>query len=165
MSSPSKSKSQVLNHILSKKTDDYFLGVQPIVSYFFETDNISKVKNHVLNVRSDVSENLSSLIKECVGDSRYPHGNTIYINNSAIVDMSMFLQALDRKNENRGEAFSFIAGYLDTHSDTYPYVYTPPYTIQNPGESAIPSGESKVSSSLLLPTIALSSYYFMSKLS
>jgi hypothetical protein len=170
-----------VRHIAPPKSQS-LLGIHPILSIVCCTDESRSVIEKLRSLRDQKTHKdaLAAVVQYCVNSSIYPHAKTVWAFNEPQNEILALKSYLDGEN---GELESTIR----LHGDTYPFIAIEEHHTSEPIrkrriESAeilanqprplvrkdLPSRENqytyRTTPTILVPTIAISSLYILSKL-
>ena len=168
---------QILNlvrHIQLPKNSS-FLGVHPILSMWFQTDDANIIRSRLKATTSTPqADELVHTVKYCVHSSIYPHKSTVWLFNDCSNDVHVLQSYLKRETTDFDDM-------LTLHSGTYPFIETESnYTDPPIEKSGIPQpkvlppvrknpetpnvGTHRTTPSFIVPTVTIGSLYLLSQL-
>lgn len=180
-----ESPTTILNFVrhIQVPANHSFLGIHPILSMCFQTDDAHVIAEMLKKCVDDNSyKEIVDRVNYCVSSSIYPHQSTVWLFNNYQNDILVLEEFFN------GRSFD-ILDCLNLHESTYPFIATDLHYTEEPLEnihSPIKKSElfvrdnpSKVMPTLtknktavdhrsppsfLVPTVALGSLYVLSKL-
>lgn len=159
------------------------LGIQPIISMFFSTDDAQKIKNCLFALNAQSASLLIESIELTLANPDYPYENSVWLYNDPIFEIELFKKAIV---EDNALAKIDVCEIYEMFELTYPFIevaFEPiledsivpfkgkPLTINNQGsdiERENPVYETtdivQKSPTILIPTIAVGSLYWINRM-
>lgn len=160
------------------------LGVQPIVSMFFSTDDAIKIQSCLFALNDESIKILIESIKNTLINPSYPYEDSVWQYNDPLFEIELFEKALIDREES---AIKDVLSIYSTFESSFPFIEvsveplledsvvpfkgepltvsqdSPQEAIENPSQISLLESKQN-STTILLPTIALGSLYWMNRL-
>jgi hypothetical protein len=180
-----ESPTTILNFVrhIQVPANHSFLGIHPILSMCFQTDDTTVISEMLKKCVADKSyKDILDRVNYCVSSSIYPHKSTVWLFNDCRNDVLVLEEFFNGRSYD-------ILDCLKLYEDTYPFIatdlhyteeplenkYLPlkkaePHSRSNPSRTMLTPTKNKSvvehrsQPSFLVPTVALGSLYVLSKL-